>query len=247
MVIWLQFIYWKNFPEKRRGRVLIKAVIFDLDNTLVDFMKMKKRSIDEAISAMKDSGLIITTEEANKIIDEIYKEQGIEYQQVFDVFLQRVIQKVDYKILSAGIVAYRRAREAALIPYPHVYPTLHKLMKMGIKMGIVSDAPIKEAWLRLAYLNFHHIVDAVVTFEDTGERKPSSAPFLMVLKRLNVSPDEALMVGDWAERDIVGAAKVGMKTVFARYGDTFNTKKHNADYEINDISELIEIIIKENR
>jgi len=40
-------------------------------------------------------------------------------------------------------------------------------MKMGVKMGILSDAPIKEAWLRLAYLNLHHIFDAVVTFDET--------------------------------------------------------------------------------
>ncbi len=55
------------------------------------------------------------------------------------------------------------------------------------------------------------------------------------------------MVGDWAERDIVGAAKIGMKTAFAKYGDTFNTENHNADYQLNDISELIDIIAKENR
>ena len=225
---------------------MIKAVIFDLDNTLVDFMKMKRLSIEEAIRAMVDSGLQISIQESNKIIDEIYKEQGIEYQKVFDVFLQRVLKKVDYKILSAGIVAYRRAREAALIPYPHVYPTLDQLMKMGMKMGIVSDAPTKEAWLRLAYLNFHHIFDAVVTFEDTGVRKPNSAPFLMILEKLNVSPDQALMLGDWAERDILGASLVGMKTAFAKYGDTFHTEVHNANYELNDISELIKIIIKEN-
>jgi len=225
---------------------MIKAVIFDLDNTLVDFMKMKRLSIEEAIRAMVDSGLQISIQESNKIIDEIYKEQGIEYQKVFDVFLQRVLKKVDYKILSAGIVAYRRAREAALIPYPHVYPTLHQLMKMGMKMGIVSDAPTKEAWLRLAYLNFHHIFDAVVTFEDTGVRKPNSAPFLMILEKLKVSPDQALMLGDWAERDILGASLVGMKTAFAKYGDTFHTEVHNANYELNDISELIKIIVKEN-
>ncbi len=225
---------------------MIKAVIFDLDNTLVDFMKMKRVAIEEAIPAMIDSGLTLTYEQAGKIIDEIYKEQGIEYQQVFDVFLQRVLKKVDYKILSAGIVAYRRAREAALTPYPHVYPTLHQLLKLGIKMGIVSDAPVKEAWLRLAYLNFHHLFDEVVTFEDTGVRKPDAAPFKMILDKLDVIPGEALMVGDWAERDIVGAQKVGMKTAFARYGDTFNTLSHSADYELNDISELIEIVKKEN-
>ena len=226
---------------------MIRAVIFDLDNTLVDFMKMKRRAIEEAVPAMIDAGLELSVEESNKIIDEIYKEQGIEYQQVFDAFLQRVLKKVDYKILSAGIVAYRRAREAALIPYPHVYSTLNKLLKMGIKMGIVSDAPGKEAWLRLAYLNFHHIVDAVVTFEDTGQRKPHAAPFLSILKKLDVEPQEAIMVGDWVERDIIGAQKLGMKTAFAKYGDTFDTKSHNADYELNDINELIDIIIKENR
>ncbi len=226
---------------------MIRAVIFDLDNTLVDFMKMKRRAIEEAIPAMMDAGLELSVEESNKVIDEIYKEQGIEYQQVFDAFLQRVLKKVDYKILSAGIVAYRRAREAALIPYPHVYSTLNKLLKMGIKMGIVSDAPVKEAWLRLAYLNFHHIVDAVVTFEDTGQRKPHSAPFLKILEILGVNPEEAIMVGDWVERDIIGAENVGMKTAFAKYGDTFDTKSHNADYELNDINELIDIIIKENK
>ncbi len=226
---------------------MIRAVIFDLDNTLVDFMKMKRRAIEEAIPAMMDAGLELSVEESNKVIDEIYKEQGIEYQQVFDAFLQRVLKKVDYKILSAGIVAYRRAREAALIPYPHVYSTLNKLLKMGIKMGIVSDAPAKEAWLRLAYLNFHHIVDAVVTFEDTGQRKPHSAPFLKILEILDVDSEEAIMVGDWVERDIIGAENVGMKTAFAKYGDTFDTKSHNADYELNDINELIDIIIKENK
>jgi len=225
---------------------LIKAVIFDLDNTLVDFMKMKRRAIEDAIPAMIDSGLEISYSEANKMIDDIYKEQGIEYQQVFDVFLQRVLKKIDYKILSAGIVAYRKAREASLIPYPHVYPTLHKLMKMGIKMGILSDAPVKEAWLRLAYLNFHHIFDVVVTFEDTGLRKPNAAPFIAILKKLDLNAEECLMVGDWAERDIVGARNVGMKTAFARYGDTFNTVVHNADYELKDISELVDIIIKVN-
>ncbi len=226
---------------------MIKAIVFDLDNTLVDFMKMKRRAIEEAIPAMIDAGLKVTSEEANRIIDEIYKERGIEYQQVFDVLLQRILNKVDHKILSAGIIAYRRAREASLIPYPHVYSTLNSLLKLGIKMGVLSDAPAKEAWLRIAFLNFQHTFDAVVTFDDTGERKPSPAPFLKILEKLEVSPQEALMVGDWAERDIQGAKKVGMKTAFAKYGDTFNTERHEADYELSDISVLIDIIHRENK
>ncbi len=226
---------------------MIKAIIFDLDNTLVDFMLMKRRAIEAAIPAMIDAGLNLEPDQINKLIDEIYSEKGIEYQKVFDLLLIKAIGKIDFKILSSAIVAYRRAREASLVPYPHVYSTLVQLIKLGLKLGIVSDAPALEAWLRLSSLNFQHLFDAIVTFEDTGERKPSPIPFLKVLELLNVKPEEAIMVGDWAERDILGAAKVGMKTAFARYGDTFNTQNPNANYELNDISELIDIVKKENK
>jgi hypothetical protein len=51
---------------------LIKALVFDRDNTLADFMKMKRRAIEEAIPAMIDAGLEIKPEYANRLIDEIY-------------------------------------------------------------------------------------------------------------------------------------------------------------------------------
>jgi HAD superfamily hydrolase (TIGR02253 family) len=225
---------------------MIKAVIFDLDNTLVDFMLMKRQAIDAAINAMIDAGLNLSRKDIQSRIDAIYKEKGMEFQNVFDQLLYGEFQKLNYKILSAGVIGYRRAREAALVPYPHVYMTLMELLKMGIRLAVVSDAPAREAWLRLSYLNFHHIFDHVVTFEDTGERKPHEAPFRRALELLKVEPGEALMIGDWAERDVVGAAKVGMKTVFARYGDTFGTVESNADFEVDDIAELIDVVRNEN-
>jgi len=226
---------------------VIRAVVFDLDNTLVDFMAMKRQAIDAAVSAMVDAGLNLPVGEVKSRIEVIYKERGIEFQNVFDQLLYDVFKKVDYKILSAGIIAYRRAREAALVPYPHVYMTMVELLKRGIKLAVVSDAPAREAWLRLCYLDFHHIFDAVVTFDDTGEKKPSPVPFRKVLEFLDVRPEHSLMVGDWAERDMIGAANIGMKTVFARYGDTFGTADPHADYDIRDIKELLKIVDAENR
>ncbi|MCE1166078.1 MAG: TIGR02253 family HAD-type hydrolase [Bacteroidetes bacterium] len=226
---------------------MVKAIIFDLDNTLVDFMLMKERAVDAAVHAMIDSGLPMTMTDAKAKINAIYKREGIEYQQVFDEFLEEEFGRVDNKIISAGIVAYRTAREAALKPYPGVFPTLIELIKLGIKLAVVSDAPSKEAWLRLSYLNFHHLFDVIVTFDDTGERKPSPVPFNRALDRLGLKAEECLMIGDWAERDVVGAKAVGMKTVFARYGDTFNTIHPGSDYDITSIKELINIVKKENK
>jgi len=225
---------------------MIKAVIFDLDNTLVDFMSMKQQAVAAAINSMIDAGLGLTPAEARDRIDAIYQERGIEFQKVFDQLLYDIFQKVDYKILSAGVIAYRRAREAALVPYPHVNMTLVAILKRGIKLAVVSDAPSREAWLRLCYLDFHHLFDHVITFDDTGERKPSPVPFRRALELLQVKPHEAIMVGDWAERDVVGAANLGITTAFARYGDTFGTTESHADYDLGDVSQLLDAIDAEN-
>ncbi|MEC9436726.1 MAG: HAD family hydrolase, partial [Candidatus Neomarinimicrobiota bacterium] len=117
-----------------------------------------------------------------------------------------------------------------------------ELLKIQIRLAVVSDAPSREAWMRLYYLNLHHVFDPVLTFDDTGVRKPSPEPFKMALKKINAQPDEALMIGDWPDRDVVGAKQIGMKTIFARYGDTFGTKESGADWDVNDIYEIVGIV-----
>ena len=96
--------------------------------------------------------------------------------------------------------------------------------------------------MRIYYLNLYHFLDVVITFDDTGERKPSAKPFQMTLDAMGLKPEETIMIGDWPERDVVGAKQIGMKTAFARYGDTFGTINSGADWEINDIYELVGII-----
>ena len=81
---------------------------------------------------------------------------------------------------------------------------------------------------------------------DSGERKPSSKPFKLCLESLKLDPEETIMVGDWPERDVVGAKKIGMRTAFARYGDTFGTVTSGADWDLNDISQLVLIINESN-
>jgi putative hydrolase of the HAD superfamily len=221
---------------------LIRAIVFDLDNTLVDFMKMKSDAVEAAIGGMIDAGLDLPRDAVKTRIDAIYQEYGLEYQKVFDALLESELGRIDPKILASGIVAYRRARGSALTLYPHVQMTLLELAKRGIRLGVVSDAPQAQVWLRLCSLSLQHVFDAVVTFEDTGERKPSPKPFERAIEMLGISPAEAIMVGDWPERDMVGAAKVGIRTAFARYGDTFGTVHSGADWDLNDVYDLVAIV-----
>ena len=228
------------------SKAAIKGVVFDLDNTLLDFMQMKEFAVKAAVKGMIEAGLLVDEDQSYREIIAIYEEFGWENQQVFDVFIEKQVGYVEHKFLAAGIVAYRRAREANLMAYPNVNKTLMALTKAGIKLGVVSDAPSREAWLRIYYLNLYHYFDVVITFDDSGERKPSAVPFKMSLEALQLEPKETIMVGDWPERDVVGAQQIGMKTAFARYGDTFGTVNSGADWDLVDIYQLVMIINEYN-
>ena len=72
-------------------------------------------------------------------------------------------------------------------------------------------------------------------------------PILEKMKILKTKPGETIMIGDWVERDVEGAKRLGMKTIFARYGDEFDTKHSGAEYDIDDIQQIVDIIQKENK
>jgi len=225
---------------------MIKAVIFDIDNTLTDFMRMKKAAVASAVDGMIDAGLKIEKTKMIEKIFEIYWIEGVEDQNILDKVLKKEVGHVDYKILAAGIIGYRRAKIGTMALYPHVDMTLIELMKMGIKMVALSDAPKLAVWLRIVDLGLHNYFDHIITSEDTGVKKPDPKAFRKALEVLGTKAEDTLMVGDWADRDIVGAKGLKIRTAWAKYGNTFDTKESGADFELDDIHQLIDIIRKEN-
>jgi len=216
----------------------MKAMLFDLDNTLMDFMSMKKTASDAAVEALIQNGLKMSKEEAMEKLYELYWEHGIENQQILQTFLEKHHGNAEPRMLAAAIVAYRKAKATMVKTYPGVKDTLRQLKQRGLKLAIVSDAPRLQVWTRLTELDIQHYFDVVVTHDDTGHHKPSPAPFEMALEALNVAPEEVMHVGDWPDRDIKGAKALGMKTALAKYGLTKEVTIE-ADYTLNAINELL--------
>lgn len=225
---------------------MIKAILFDLDNTLIDFMTMKYKSCEAAIEAMISAGLKIEKHMARKILFELYDKYGIEHKEIFQKFLKQTTGKIDYRIVAHGILAYRKIKESCLAPYPNVIPTLIELKKKYM-LAIISDAPVLRAWTRLVTMNIDDFFDIVITSTDVRKKKTHAAPYNAALKNLNIKPEEALMVGDRLSRDILPAKKFRIKTCYARYGAKYNSEpmpkkgKSGADYEISDIKDLLKL------
>lgn len=224
---------------------MIKALLFDIDNTLIDFWKMKQKSCEAAVDAMIAAGLNIEKDEALKDLFLLYDKYGIEHKEIFEKLLKQTEGQVDYRIVAHGIIAYRKLRDSQLMPYPGTIPTLIELKKK-YKLAIVSDAPRLNAWFRLVALNIDEFFDVVITAADARKQKTHAAPFKAALKKLGIKPEEALMIGDRVKRDIETAKKLGIKTCYARYGEKNPITKgeSGADFEIESIKEILKLTLE---
>ena len=190
----------------------IKAVLFDLDQTLINFIKMKIEACRSAIKAMIKAGLKIEERTGLKKLMETYFRLGIESDVAFTKFLEEQTGEVNNKILKAAIDAYLKRKPDFLKPYPYVLETLKMLKSKNLNLGIITDARRRKAVQRLDAMDITHFFDIIITFDDTEEKKPSKSPFKLAMKKLNLYPEEILFVGDSMVKDIVPAKKLGMKT-----------------------------------
>ncbi|MFC1752551.1 HAD family hydrolase [Thermoproteota archaeon] len=220
---------------------MLRAITFDLDNTLIDFIYFKKKATAAAASAMIKAGFKGNKDKLKKELFKFYLSHGIESDDAFQTFLEKRKGYSD-RILAAALNAYLKTKYENLRPYPKVKPTLRKLKAKGLKLAIVTDAPRLKAYMRLDAMGIADMFDVVVGLEDTGRKKPSTLPFRKALKELKVKPSEAMHIGDWREKDILGAKKVGMKACFARYGNNKLGKKVWADWYVDRFEDLMRVI-----
>lgn len=208
----------------------IKALIFDLDGTLVD----TSRDITEAINyATKPYGIEpLTVEETiglvgegiTRLIEKVLKDKTLCRDEAIERFL-------DY---------YSRNLTRYSMPYEGVKETLEKLDKYN--KVVVSNK--REALSRrlLEELKMDVYFDYILGSDSTPEKKPSPVPIFKALDLTGVAPDEALMIGD-SNLDIQAGHAAGVKTVAVLYGYRPYVMLKDADYFIRkNIGEIIDIL-----
>lgn len=127
--------------------------------------------------------------------------------------------------------------------YPNV-PNILEALFQKYKLGIIANqvAGTKE---RINNWGIGKYFDVVVASAETGCAKPDLKIFNTALKEADCKPDEAVMIGDRIDNDILPAKKLGMKTVWVRQGfakyQNVKSINVNPDYVINNISQITTI------
>ncbi len=214
----------------------IKAVFFDIDNTLYDTAEFAERARRNAINAMREAGLRASEEKAYKTLLWVITRRTSNYSHHFDEMLKRLGQKPSPRIIAAGVGAYHNTK-ASIIPFPRVKETLLTLRDSGFELYAASEGDSLKQWDKLIRLGLDHLFHEVFVTQDIGKKK-SKGFYSALLKKLRLKKGEALMVGDSEEKDILPAKEAGMFTVLVSKG----RKKSKADYQVKELSELKKIL-----
>lgn len=218
----------------------LTCVMFDMDNTLFDFVEAKIRACREIINH-------IGCGEALDLF-QYFRRPGCGFEDWSNIRdYMSDIRVFSQPIYDECCLIYETEKLKAVDPYPNTISTIRELREMGLKIAILTDAHSTNAKKRLEKTGLNQWLDALFSADITGSSKPSHQTFLFALESLGLKPYETLFVGDSLRRDIAPSKTLGMLTAYAAYGDRNNDahKQHETvspDFILNDISEVLAII-----
>ncbi|HEX55491.1 MAG: haloacid dehalogenase [Candidatus Altiarchaeales archaeon] len=224
----------------------IKAIFFDIDDTLYDSTLQTDMARRNTIRAMIEAGLEIEEDEGIKALNEIVEKFGSNYGYHLNELLREFGYEENPRIIAAGIVAYHSTKIAYLVPFPDTIPTLLKLRDLGYGLGVITDGIAVKQWEKLIRLGLQHFFDSVIISEEIGIEKPNPEMFKIAARKIKCKPEEAIMVGDRIDKDIVGANKVGMLTVQLMHGKHMDEIPKNPDeepdYIISNLRDILKVL-----
>jgi putative hydrolase of the HAD superfamily len=217
----------------KNSRSPVTTLLFDMDNTLFDLVGAQEASCREVCRHFGH-------DDGNALYEYFLRPtRGFEAHENIEDYM------MDHKIPDKGQYGaacriYETVKLQSIVAYDGVMETIDELSGKGYRMAIVTDAYSKDATLRLEKINLLPFFDCLIAFDMTGKKKPATDSFRMALKTLGAGIQESLTIGDSPRRDIEPCHGMGIRTVYARYGDRLSDDRSDggADFTIDSIREL---------
>lgn len=235
---------------------MIKAVFFDLYQTLINYDPPREEHLAQIIS---DYGITVTADSLRHpmvLADEyIYKEhsrlpiskRSEKEQKTLFVKYQTILLK-EAGINSTPELIRNNIFKMQQIKFQHVLfddvlPVLQKLKQKDITLGLISniDSDITPLFDNLGLTS---MLQVVVTSLDSGYHKPQPEIFCEAARRARVKPGESMYIGDQYQIDVLGAKESGMQGVLLDRNNYFN--KAINEHIIKDLYQLVDYLIKFN-
>jgi uncharacterized cofD-like protein len=227
----------------------IKAIFFDLDDTLFDCSgSLIENARKRAAGAMVAAGLPLSAEEAYKMQVQLFEQLG-PLENVFDRMCekQQLGKDEKKKIVEAAFNAYNSDEVEQIQLFPDVLPTLRKLRKKGIKTALITSGIFERQKKKIELLGLQDKFDLVL-IHDVEKDASKEEKFSSALLQLNLKPSEAGVVGDRIYSEIKIANKLGMASIRMLKGRFSSIKPRTdleePDFEIKNIAELVPLIEK---
>lgn len=197
---------------------MIKAVVFDLDDTLYEYENLNKIAIEvvydrfaDVLNLSKDTLRTAIEwgkqETKNTMHDCASRHNRMIYFQKASEYLH--LNPVEYT-LSMYETYWNYMLENMKL-YPGVLSLFDHLKRNQIKIAICTDLTVNIQHRKLRKLGIWSYIDALVTSEEADAEKPNPSMFNLVLRKLGIKAGEALYVGDSLKKDVIGASNVGMQ------------------------------------
>lgn len=202
----------------------LKAVLFDFDDTLFDHRYCSRTALNWLLNnynCFNRTTLDELEQENLKILEEIHFRKVLTGEfsledaraERFRRIFQNHKMENPEKAMSEAARNYRKVYESSYKLVDGAKELLDSI-KGKTKIIVITNNLIKEQEGKIKKCNVENYIDELVTSEEVGFTKPEPEIFHAALKRVNCSPDEVIMVGDSWERDVIGAANVGIKNIW---------------------------------
>jgi putative hydrolase of the HAD superfamily len=233
--------------------VSLKAIFFDIDDTLFSTTEFADRARRAAVEAMRKVGLRLPSEHVLRELHEVISEFSSNYEGHFDKLLLRLPERawdgVNPAILvAAGVQAYHDAKFRHLRPYPDVPPVLGRLAKTDLVRGVITAGLAVKQADKLLRLRLYELFTPTAIFisDQIGISKPNPKLFSRACDEVGVEPKETLYVGDHPLHDVDPANSLGMITVHVRRGKHAPERGKTAPtHSVEDFKELLTVLRKD--